>query len=101
MYNYFKVLLLLFGILVPFQSFAGNDVDSSHAVMTGVDKTIIRLNSATAEQLITLKGVGLKKARAIIAYREAYGEFKSLEELLQVKGIGEAILSANHAKISL
>ena len=50
----------------------------------------IDLNAATAEELCTLKGIGPVKAQAILDYRDAYGGFVSVEELLEVKGIGES-----------
>ena len=52
----------------------------------------INLNQATVEELDTLPGIGPIKARAIIEYRDAVGGFDSLEQLLEVKGIGEATL---------
>ncbi|MBC8648225.1 helix-hairpin-helix domain-containing protein [Pseudomonas sp. MTM4] len=62
----------------------------------------INLNSADAETLTReLKGIGATKAKAIIAYREAHGPFGSVDELLEVKGIGAATLEKNRAKLSL
>lgn len=49
----------------------------------------ISLNKATKEELMTLKNIGSTKADAIIEYREAH-EFKTIEELMNVKGIGQA-----------
>jgi len=49
----------------------------------------ISINTATIEQLIRLSGIGDKTATAIIEYREQYGLFHSLEELMNVKGIGK------------
>lgn len=48
----------------------------------------VSLNSATAEQLMTLPGVGPSTAQKIIDYRESHGFFVSFEDLLDVKGIG-------------
>ena len=50
----------------------------------------VSLNSATAEELITLPGVGPATAEAIIAHREEAGHFTSIEQLLDVSGIGPA-----------
>lgn len=62
----------------------------------------VNINTANADQLSSsLKGVGLKKAQAIIAYRDQFGAFKSLDELTAVKGIGEKTLAKNRSKISL
>jgi competence protein ComEA len=49
----------------------------------------ININSATKEELMTLRGIGEVKAEAIIKYREQYGDFKTIEELINIKGIGE------------
>lgn len=49
----------------------------------------INLNTASAEQLQLLSGVGPATAAAIVEYRESNGQFKSVEELKAVKGIGD------------
>ncbi len=51
------------------------------------------INTATAADFVKVKGIGAKKAKRIIAYREAHGEFKSVDELKNVKGIGEKIVA--------
>lgn len=50
----------------------------------------VNLNTATAEQLMTLPGIGEVKAAAIIAYRESHDGFKTIEEIMEVSGFGEA-----------
>lgn len=52
-----------------------------------VDK--VNINSATAEQLQSLPGVGPVTAKAIIEYRTKVGKFNRIEEIINVKGIGE------------
>lgn len=67
--------------------------------VTDADK--ISLNQASVEQLQQLQGVGLKKAQAIVTYRQKQGAFKSIDELQQVTGIGPAIFQKNKARLSL
>lgn len=50
---------------------------------------LININTADAEQLQELPGVGPAMAEEIIAYREEHGDFKTKRDLLNVKGIGE------------
>jgi competence protein ComEA len=50
---------------------------------------VVNVNSATAEELTLLPGVGPTKAQAIIRYRTEHGAFKRVEDLAAVKGIGE------------
>jgi len=54
----------------------------------------VDINSASAKELITLKGIGSKRAEAIIAYRKAHC-FTSVDELIKVKGIGKKFLQNN------
>lgn len=54
----------------------------------------VDINSATAEELEELMGIGPVLAQAIVDYREANGPFASVDELLEVSGIGEAKLGA-------
>jgi competence protein ComEA len=61
----------------------------------------INLNTADAATLQReLLGVGEVKAQAIVAYREAHGDFAAVDELLEVNGIGVAILEKNRNKLN-
>lgn len=59
------------------------------------------LNTATAEQLETLPGVGEVKAAAILAVRAERGGFRSVEELESVRGIGPALLGKLRARVKV
>jgi len=50
---------------------------------------VVNLNTATAAQLEALPGIGPKVAQRIVEYRQKNGAFKKVEELMNVKGIGE------------
>ncbi|MDR1460544.1 MAG: helix-hairpin-helix domain-containing protein [Campylobacteraceae bacterium] len=52
----------------------------------------IDINNADVKTLSSIKGLGEKKAEAIIDYRDKNGKFKSVDELLNVKGIGKKLL---------
>lgn len=63
---------------------------------------VVNLNTADAETLQRdLSGIGQVKAKAIVEYREANGPFTSVDELLEVKGIGAATLEKNRSKLSV
>ncbi|WP_324286220.1 helix-hairpin-helix domain-containing protein [Enterobacter hormaechei] len=66
------------------------------------DGTRVSINSASAEELAhVMNGVGLKKAQAIVSYREEYGPFKTLDDLKQVPGMGSALVERNLAHLTL
>ena len=62
----------------------------------------VNINTADKESLMTsIKGVGEKRAEAIIAYREEHGPFKSVDELAGVSGVGPSIVEANVDNLSI
>ena len=80
-----KILFTLL-LLIPSILFAGE---------------VVNINTADKETLMAIKGVGEKRAEAIIAYREQKGLFKSVDELAQVGGIGQAIVDANRESLTV
>jgi len=61
--------------------------DGASTAATGT----INLNSASAEQIALLPRVGLKLAERVVAYRKTNGPFKKVEDLMEVKGVGEKL----------
>jgi competence ComEA-like helix-hairpin-helix protein len=87
--NYFHRVFLA-GFLVVFLA----------VVSFGVLAAPININTADAETLATeLTGIGATKAAAIVAYRESHGLFKSLDDLVNIKGIGAKTLEKNRANL--
>ncbi|MDR6714693.1 competence protein ComEA [Pseudomonas hunanensis] len=65
-------------------------------------QALLNLNTAEALTLQQeLNGIGKAKAEAIVAYREANGPFTSVDELLEIKGIGNALLERNRDKLKV
>lgn len=61
----------------------------------------IHLNQANIDELQKLKGIGEKKAQAIVEYRQKNGGFKNIDEFKNVKGIGPAIFEKNKTRLTL
>ena len=56
----------------------------------GGSKARVNLNTATREELMTLRGIGASRADDIIHYRQEFGGFKSIEDIMNVSGIKDA-----------
>jgi competence protein ComEA len=66
------------------------------------DKTKVNINQADAEELASvIKGVGLKKAEAIVRYREQNGPFTQIDQLQEVPGIGPTLLERNRDRLKI
>ena len=82
----FKKTLLAICLLIPTLLFA----------------EVVNINTADKDALMSaIKGVGEKRAEAIIAYRKQNGPFKSIEELVEVRGIGASTVEANMETLSI
>lgn len=62
---------------------------------------VIDLNTADMYELQRLPGIGEKRARAIVVYREEHGPFRSVEDLVEVSGIGEGVLAGLREYVSV
>ena len=70
---------------------ASNNEESKRESL--LEGEVIDINSAPVEDLQRLPGIGEKRAQAIVAWREEHGPFQSVDELIQVSGIGEKLLA--------
>lgn len=62
----------------------------------------VDINTASAETLAeTIHGVGLKRAQAIVLYREEHGAFESVDQLAQVQGIGAKTIERNRDRLTV
>ncbi|MGN5001429.1 ComEA family DNA-binding protein [Aeromonas sp. 80P] len=68
-------------------------------VTTAKESGKVNLNTASINELTALKGIGEKKAQAIVDYREKQGKFTTVDQLADVSGIGPATLEANRDMI--
>ncbi|MGR4990770.1 ComEA family DNA-binding protein [Vibrio rotiferianus] len=92
------ILSVLLCVLAPLTYAAEGETNSKH---DGIEITV-NVNTASAEELATLlKGIGLKKARDIVEYRQENGPFKTAADLSNVKGIGSATVEKNLQRILL
>ena len=69
--------------------------------ITAPTRVLVNVNTADAEELETLTGIGPALAQAIVDYRAGHGAFRSADDLLLVKGIGKAKLEGFRAEITL
>ena len=63
------------------------------------DEEIVNINTANMKEIATLDGIGRIRARAIVAYREAHGEFCSLEDLENVPGVSKKQVRKNRWRV--
>ena len=101
--NLIKIALV--SMVLAFSSgFLGSDVMAKEPTQATESRVAqkVNLNSADAKAIAkAMKGIGLKKAETIVAYRTANGPFKRVEDLLKIKGIGAATLTKNVDLITL
>lgn len=91
-------------ITIPDKNSVQNNTDSTNILGVNNDslgKGLTNINTADEKELDSLPGIGPSKAKDIISYREKNGEFKSIEEIKNVKGIGESCFEKLKDKISV
>jgi competence ComEA-like helix-hairpin-helix protein len=95
---FIKIIFIFFSLVVILQLSASwvDTIDLETACRlykekAGPNLKKIDINTATEEDLRALPGIGIKTARAIVAYRVAIGGYKSLEQLRLVRGVGDKV----------
>ena len=93
-----SLLGAMFALLLGFFSTSTVAAESPQATSEQVSQ--LDINNADASAIASaLDGIGLVKAEEIVAYREMFGNFRSVDELLAVPGIGEVTLEKNRHRI--
>ena len=91
-------LALLLGITPVVLSLSLQAAEMAEASQTQA----VNINSADAKTLAqNLDGVGKSRAEEIVRYRKAYGPFYSVDDLLEVRGVGKSIVDNNRDRITL
>lgn len=80
------VMALVFSSLVPAQAATKKQAPKVTSVH---HQAMININTATVKELVKIKGIGEKKAEAIVAFRTKNGNFKKTADIMLVKGIGK------------
>lgn len=86
-------------IVVPKVGEEAEEIPAGETRNEGTKEGKVNINTATVEELKTLKGVGEKKAEAIIEYRKKNGSFQTKEDLMKVRGIGKKLFESFQERI--
>jgi len=69
--------------------------------LSGIALAAVNINTATKEELTSIKGIGDKRAQEIIDYRKKNGDFKSVDDLEKVPGIGPGLMKQIRSEVSV
>ena len=86
-------------IVVPKVGEEAEEIPAGETRKEATKEGKVKINTATVEELKTLKGVGEKKAEAIIEYRKKNGSFQTKEDLMKVRGIGKKLFESFQERI--
>lgn len=99
------VAIVLFNIAFDFvpKTMRSSEIpkEDTKAAVSSYKNSILNLNTANFEELSSLEMIGSTRAQAIINYRQQHGNFKSIEEIKNVYGIGDKIFEANKDRLTV
>ncbi|MEW6991676.1 ComEA family DNA-binding protein [Colwelliaceae bacterium 6441] len=105
MKNLFICITIFLATITSLTSLAFSDKQSMKKALIAETANqqvlVININQADPKELLALKGIGKKKAQAIINYRQENGDFKSINDLLKVQGIGQHVIEENKNRLKI
>lgn len=93
--------VMLLVVLSPWAVGCESVASATTIPSTSSEQAPLNINVADVVALQRLQGIGAVKAQAIVDYRQTHGAFASVDELLEVKGIGKKLLQRNRASLSV
>ncbi|MCD6045343.1 MAG: Competence protein ComEA helix-hairpin-helix repeat protein [Gammaproteobacteria bacterium] len=92
---------LAMGLVQSAYASAKAAADTAAQPITATTAAMVNINGATVDQLTEIKGLGPKKAQAIVDYRQKNGVFKSVEDLKNVPGISEKLFASIKPQVTV
>ena len=94
-------MFLVFGLSLSFSAVAAEH--HKETVSQQATTSALNINTADAQTIVDahIKGIGKKRAEAIVAYRQAHGPFKSIEDLKKIKGLSGKVIESNRERLAV
>ncbi len=97
-FRYLGISLLAVCLAIPASAAKGS---SKAAASATVSSGVVNVNTASPQQIALLPRVGLKAAQRIVDYRKTNGSFKRIEDVMEVKGVGEKLFVALRSHLTI
>jgi competence protein ComEA len=95
------VVALVMGLVQSAYAAQKAATETTTKPVTAAATAMVNVNTATVDQLTTIKGLGPKKAQAIVDYRKDNGAFKSVDDLKKVPGISEKLFASIKPQVTV
>jgi comEA protein len=96
-----KISLAVIALTMGLVQSAYAAVETAAKPVTATAAAMVNINTATVDQLTAIKGLGPKKAQAIVDYRKDNGAFKSVDDLKKVAGISEKLFASIKPQVTV